>query len=245
MSSKVLSVIVPCYNEKDTIISLLNEVLKQPQVGEVIVIDDKSTDNSSNQIHSINDPRIRFIQNTVNKGKGFCVALGFNHATMPYVLIQDADLEYSPEEYGMLLAPLLADKADVVFGSRFLSSSSRRVLYYWHRLGNNFLTTLSNIFTNIDLTDMETCYKVMKNQIAKSLDIHERRFGIEPEITAKVAALKVRIFEVPISYNGRTYEEGKKITWRDGFSAIRCIVKYNQRSQKHNQLLRYKEICGS
>ena len=175
-------------------------------------------------------------------GKGFSVSRGFALANKPYVIVQDADLEYDPDEYPVLMKPLLEGKADVVFGSRFLSSSSRRVLYYWHRLGNNFLTVLSNIATNIDLTDMETCYKVMKIDIAKSLEIRENRFGIEPEITAKIAAMRVRIFEVPISYNGRTYEQGKKITWKDGFSALRCIFKYNTRNQKRSQLKKYNSL---
>ena len=239
-SQQSLSVIVPCYNEENTIVKLLTTVLNQPQVGELIVINDCSTDNSAILIRSIQDNRILLIENDKNMGKGFSVSTGLVNANMPYVLIQDADLEYDPQEYGALLQPLLDGKADVVFGSRFLVSTSRRVLYYWHRLGNNLLTTLSNIFTNLDLTDMETCYKVMKLEIAKCLYIQEKRFGLEPEITAKMAAMRVRIFEVPISYNGRTYEDGKKITWKDGFSAIRCILKYNTRIEKSKQFKKYQ-----
>ena len=237
-----LTVIIPCYNEEKTILTLLNTVLNQPQVGEVIVINDNSGDNSENLIRSLKDSRIKLLENERNMGKGFSVSRGFAAATLPFVLIQDADLEYDPHEYGALLQPLLDGKADVFFGSRFLVSTSRRVLYYWHRLGNNLLTTLSNLFTNIDLTDMETCFKVMKLDIAQSLNIQENRFGLEPEMTAKIAAMRVKIFEVPISYNGRTYEEGKKITWKDGFSAIRCIVKYNLKYQKRKQLKKYQSI---
>lgn len=236
---KILSVIIPCFNEEATIKELIASVLRQDSVGEIILIDDHSTDSSLEKVMSIRDRRLRVIRNSRNQGKGFSVSHGIADAKMPYVLIQDADLEYDPEEYENLLRPLIDGHADVVFGSRFLTAKSRRVLFYWHRLGNNLLTTLSNILTNIDLTDMETCYKVMKTDLAKSLDIKEHRFGIEPEITAKVAASKVRIFEVPISYKGRTYEEGKKITWKDGFSAIRCILKYNTRSEKKRQLNRY------
>jgi glycosyltransferase involved in cell wall biosynthesis len=243
MSSKrVLSVVIPCYNEEKTILALLASVLDQPQVGQVVIINDCSQDNSAALIKSVKDKRVLLLENHKNMGKGFSVSKGFAASTMPYVLIQDADLEYDPREYEVLLKPVLEGKADVVFGSRFLTSSSRRVLYYWHRLGNNFLTLLSNIFTNIDLTDMETCFKLMKREIAQAITIQENRFGLEPEMTAKLAAMKVRIFEVPISYNGRTYEEGKKITWKDGFSALRCIFKYNTKRQKRLQLDKYLSI---
>ena len=236
----LLTVVIPCYNEEKTILTLISTVLDQEIVGEVIVINDCSTDNSANLIRSITNERVKLIENEKNYGKGFSVSKGFSAATFPYVLIQDADLEYDPNEYLVLLKPLIDGKADVVFGSRFLASTSRRVLYYWHRLGNNFLTNFSNILTNIDLTDMETCFKVLKSEVAKSILIEENRFGLEPELTAKVAAMRVRIFEVPISYNGRTYQEGKKITWKDGFSAIRCIVKYNTPKQKKLQRIRYR-----
>jgi glycosyltransferase involved in cell wall biosynthesis len=238
----ILSVVIPCFNEEATIKDLIISVLKQNVVGEVLFIDDNSTDNSLEIAMSIRDRRVIILSNTQNEGKGFSVSKGLAAAQMPYVLIQDADLEYNPEEYEDLLRPLIDGDADVVFGSRFLTAKSRRVLFYWHRLGNHLLTTLSNILTNIDLTDMETCYKVMKIDVAKSLEIKEHRFGIEPEITAKVAASKVRVFEVPISYKGRTYEEGKKITWKDGLSAIRCILKYNTPREKRKQLKRYIKL---
>lgn len=236
---KTLTVVVPCFNEEKTILTLLSTVLDQPQVGQVVVVNDFSSDNSADLVRSLKSSRVLLLENDRNMGKGYSVSRGFAAATLPYVLIQDADLEYDPREYGALLAPILEGKADVVFGSRFLVSSSRRVLYYWHRLGNNFLTTLSNVFTNIDLTDMETCFKVMKLEIAQSLKIEEKRFGLEPEMTAKIAAMGVRIFEVPISYNGRTYEDGKKITWKDGFSAIRCVVKYSLPGEKRRTKSNY------
>jgi glycosyltransferase involved in cell wall biosynthesis len=225
--SPSLTVVVPCYNEEDTIKQLITRVLEQDAVREVIIINDASTDNSPKLIKEFQDQRIVCLENSINLGKGASVKKGFQIATSEYVLIQDADLEYSPEEYPRLLNPLVSGYADVVFGSRFLTYDSRRALYFWHRVGNKFLTLLSNMFTNIDLTDMETCYKVMRTDIAKQIDIKEKRFGLEPELTAKLAKMKVRIYEVGISYRGRTYLEGKKITWKDGISAIRCIIKYN------------------
>jgi glycosyltransferase involved in cell wall biosynthesis len=225
--SPSLTVVVPCYNEEETIKQLITRVLEQDAVREVIIVNDASTDNSRKLIKELKDQRIVFLENSINLGKGASVKKGFQIATSEYVLIQDADLEYSPEEYPRLLNPLVSGYADVVFGSRFLTYDSRRALYFWHRVGNKFLTLLSNMFTNIDLTDMETCYKVMRTDIAKQIDIKEKRFGLEPELTAKLAKMKVRIYEVGISYRGRTYLEGKKITWKDGISAIRCIIKYN------------------
>ena len=225
--SPSLTVVVPCYNEEDTIKQLVTRVLEQDAVREVIIVNDASTDNSAKLIKEFQDQRIVCLENSVNLGKGASVKRGFQIATSEYVLIQDADLEYSPEEYPRLLNPLVSGYADVVFGSRFLTYDSRRALYFWHRVGNKLLTLLSNMFTNIDLTDMETCYKVMRTDIAKQIDIKEKRFGLEPELTAKLAKMKVRIYEVGISYRGRTYLDGKKITWKDGISAIRCIIKYN------------------
>lgn len=222
-----LSVIIPCFNEEKTIEELVQRVLAQPQVFEVIIIDDCSTDQSTTKVMSITDARIVLHKNEKNLGKGASIWRGMKLAKAEYLVIQDADLEYSPEEYQRLLAPLVDGRADAVFGSRFLTYEARRALYYWHRLGNNFLTTLSNMLTNLDLTDMETCYKVMKTEYAQKLDLRENRFGVEPEITAKLAHMRIRVYEVPISYHGRTYADGKKITWKDGFRAIYCIVKYN------------------
>lgn len=239
-SEGTLSVIIPCFNEEETILNLLNKVAEQKEVGEIIVIDDCSTDNSLLKISEFQDSRLRTIKQPVNMGKGKAVSKGFQSATKPYVVIQDADLEYDPNEYSDLLEPILSGRADVVFGSRFLSGRTRRVLYYWHSLGNKFLTTLSNIFTDLYLSDMETCYKVMTLPVAQSLKIKENRFGLEPEMTAQIAAMKVRVYEVSISYYGRTYDEGKKITWKDGFSALRCIVKYNSRKNKRRYFENYR-----
>jgi glycosyltransferase involved in cell wall biosynthesis len=225
--SSCLTVVIPCYNEEMTIFEIVSRVLSQESVREVLVINDASTDRSLEKLSLIEDQRVTIINNPKNLGKGASVKVGFMNATSQFVLIQDADLEYSPEEYPRLLKPLQEGFADAVFGSRFLTYESRRALYFWHSLGNRFLTLLSNAFTNIYLTDMETCYKVMKVEFAQSLNIQENRFGLEPEITAKLAKMNARIYEVAISYQGRTYSEGKKITWKDGFSAIRCVIKYN------------------
>ena len=222
-----LSVVIPCFNEAETIEILLKKVLQQNVVGQVILVEDGSKEASVKIASSVKDSRLQIHQKEKNEGKGSAIKYGFSLVKLPYVVIQDADLEYDPTEYEALLKPLLSGHADVVYGSRFLSSGARRAVYYWHRLGNKFLTSLSNMFTNIDLTDMETCYKMMKSEIAKDLQLKEKRFGLEPEITAKLSKLKIRIYEVPISYYGRTYAEGKKITWKDGFSAIRCIIRYN------------------
>ena len=230
MNQKVkpcLSVVIPCFNEAETIETLLRKVLQQNVVGQVILVDDGSKDASVKIASSVKYSRLQIHQKEKNEGKGSAIKYGFSLVKLPYVVIQDSDLEYDPTEYEALLKPLLSGHADVVYGSRFLSSGARRAVYYWHRVGNKFLTSLSNMFTNIDLTDMETCYKMMKSEIAKDLQLKEKRFGLEPEITAKLSKLKIRIYEVPISYYGRTYAEGKKITWKDGFSAIRCIIRYN------------------
>ena len=235
-TNQVLSVIIPCFNEENSVLDLLKRVLSQSVVGQVVVIDDGSDDNSVLEISKISDPRLLLLKNEKNMGKGKSIWRGIQHADKEFLIIQDADLEYDPADYQALLQPLMNGKADVVFGSRFISNGPRRALYFWHRVGNNLLTLFSNMATNIDLTDMETCYKMMKTKYAKLLEIEEPRFGIEPEMTAKLAAMKIRIFEVPISYNGRTYDEGKKITWKDGFSALRCILKYNTRKQKKKQI---------
>ena len=224
-----LGVVIPVYNEEQTLHLIVNKVLARPEVAELVLVNDCSTDGTWNTMKDLvkTDPRIRIFTHEVNQGKGAALRTGFQHVQSEIIIIQDADLEYDPEEYPKLMQPILMRKADVVFGSRFLGSGMHRVLYYWHFLGNQFLTQLSNMFTNLNLTDMETCYKVFRKEVLKKIQIQENRFGFEPEITAKVAKMRIPIYEVSISYYGRTYEEGKKIGWRDGFRAIWCILKYN------------------
>jgi glycosyltransferase involved in cell wall biosynthesis len=226
-----LSVVMPVYNEASTVAEVIDVVLAQPAVVELICVNDCSSDGSGEVLDAlaVDRPRMRVHHHEVNLGKGAALRTGIAHATGSIVIIQDADLEYLPSEYPRMIRPILENHADVVFGSRFIGSEEHRVLYFWHSVGNTFLTLLSNMFTNLNLTDMETCYKAFRREIIQSITIEEPRFGFEPEITAKVANLGVRIYEVAISYHGRTYDEGKKIGWRDGFSAIRCILKYNLR----------------
>lgn len=223
-----LSVIMPIYNEEKTIGEVIRTALTQPLVGEIICVDDCSTDGSLQLLRSLKekDGRIRVETHSKNQGKGAALKTGIALAREPIVIIQDADLEYDPTEFPKMVGPILQNHADVVFGSRFIGSEARRVLYFWHAVGNRFLTVLSNMFTNLNLTDMETCYKAFRREIIQKIEIQEDRFGFEPEITAKVAGMAVRVYEVAISYKGRTYAEGKKVGWRDGFSAMRCIVKY-------------------
>ncbi len=225
-----LTAVMPVFNEAATVAEVIRVVLAQRPVQQLVIVDDCSTDGTWEKLQPLakNEPRIQIVRHEINQGKGAALRTGIAHATAPIVIIQDADLEYDPEEYHRLLAPILSGKADVVFGSRFVGSpSGHRVLYYWHSVGNKFLTTFSNMATGLNLTDMETCYKTFRREMIQKIKIHEDRFGFEPEITAKVARLKVRIYEVAISYNGRTYAEGKKIGWRDGFRALWCIFKYN------------------
>jgi glycosyltransferase involved in cell wall biosynthesis len=224
-----LSVVMPVYNEEGTVASVIQKVLAQRPVQELIVVDDCSKDGTWQVLQGLErvDKRLRLVRHENNQGKGAALRTGFRHASAPVVIIQDADFEYSPAEYHLVLAPILTGKADVVYGSRFIGSGAHRVLYYWHSVGNKFLTTLSNMATNLNLTDMETCYKTFRREVIEKITIEENRFGFEPEITAKISKLKLRVYEVAISYHGRTYEEGKKINWRDGFSALRCILKYN------------------
>jgi glycosyltransferase involved in cell wall biosynthesis len=218
---------VPCYNEEATVAELLARVLASPWVAQVIVVDDGSVDATREILAAVDDPRVQVVFQPVNQGKGAALREGFARATADYVVVQDADLEYDPAEYGVLLEPLESNQADVVFGSRFQSGRPHRVLYFWHSLGNRVLTLLSNMFTDLNLTDMETCYKVFRRDLIQSIELQENRFGIEPEITAKVARTGRPIFEVGISYSGRTYAEGKKIGWKDGVRAIVCIIRYS------------------
>jgi dolichol-phosphate mannosyltransferase len=226
-----LSLVMPAFNEEATIATALERCLAEPFVLEVIVVDDGSTDKTVAVLEGIDDPRIRVIQHPQNKGKGAAIRTGITAATGDYVGIQDADLEYDPADLARLLVPLDQGLADAVYGSRFMSNDYHRVLYYWHSVGNRLLTTASNMLTNINLTDMETCYKVFRRDLIQSIPLHENRFGFEPEITVKLAKRNVRIYEVGISYAGRTYAEGKKIGWKDGFSALRCLVKYRVKSE--------------
>jgi glycosyltransferase involved in cell wall biosynthesis len=224
-----LSVVMAVYNEQESVTQVLTTVLQQRPVQEIIVVDDSSSDNTWPilQVFVAGQPRIRLLRHEKNLGKGAALRTGFQHASAPIVIIQDADFEYDPAEYYLLLNPILTGRADVVYGSRFGGHGAHRVLYYWHSVGNKLLTTLSNMGTNLNLADMETCYKTFKREILEKISLEESRFGFEPEVTAKVARLGVRIFEVPISYYGRTYDEGKKVNWKDGFSALRCIIKYS------------------
>ncbi|MHC1704356.1 MAG: glycosyltransferase family 2 protein [Tenuifilaceae bacterium] len=235
MEIKRLSIIVPVYNEESTIHLILDKVKDVKLVNEiekeVIIVNDCSTDNTEGSILSYigknTDFNIQYYKHSINKGKGAALHTGIKSAKGEYLIIQDADLEYDPNEYNDLLKPILSGNADVVYGSRFVGSNPHRILFYWHSIGNKFLTSLSNMFTNLNLTDMETCYKLFNTKLIQSIKLYEQRFGFEPEVTAKVARVKdVRIYEVGISYYGRSYDEGKKIGWKDGFRAIYCILKY-------------------
>jgi glycosyltransferase involved in cell wall biosynthesis len=223
-----LTVVMPAFNEGASIATILKRVLAQGPVQEVVVVDDGSRDNTWDVLQTFaGNSRVKLFRHNRNQGKGAALRTGITHASAPYVVIQDADLEYNPEEYHVLLAPALAGLAAVVFGSRFSGGGAHRVLYFWHSVGNRIITTISNMATDLNLSDVETGYKLFRREVLQQVTIEENRFGFEPEIVAKVSKLKVPIYEVPISYCGRTYSEGKKIGWRDGFSALRCILKYN------------------
>ena len=224
-----ISVIIPCYNEEKTIEKIVNKILDLKDLDlEIIIINDNSTDSSNTIIENkLKNKVYKVINNKINSGKGYSIRRGLSSTTGDIIIIQDADLEYEPNDYYKIIEPFKLGIADVVYGSRFIGSEKKRVLYFWHTMGNKFLTFLSNIFTNLNLTDMEVGYKAFKSDVIKQINLQEDRFGFEPEITAKIAKKNLRIYEIGISYLGRKYIDGKKITWKDGFSAIRCILKYN------------------
>lgn len=230
--SPVLAVVMPCFNEAATIDEIVKRVLDSPWTNELIIVDDGSTDGTRDRLAAISDTRVNVILQPENRGKGAALRTGFAAATSPYLIVQDADLEYSPDEYGILIQPVLSGQADVVYGSRFLGGKPHRVLFFWHSIGNKFLTTLSNMMTDLNLTDMETCYKLFRTELIQSLDLKEDRFGIEPEMTAKIAAQRWRVWEVGISYAGRTFEEGKKIGWKDGVRAVWVIISTTSRAKR-------------
>lgn len=227
MESALLSVVIPVYNEREYILEIIQRVQDVGLANEIIVVDDFSTDGTRDVLAAIADPMVKVFFHDKNQGKGAALRTGFGKVSGDMIIIQDADLEYDPQEYQRLIKPILEGKADVVYGSRFAGGDAHRVVYFWHMLGNKFLTFLSNMFTNLTLTDMETCYKAFTLEVLNRFDVEESRFGFEPEFTAKVSKMDVRIYEVGISYFGRNYKEGKKVNWKDGFSALRCIVKYN------------------
>ena len=225
-----LSIIIPCFNERETVSKIINKIFTVVKIKfEIILIDDCSTDGTKEILHEIKKKYENLIieYNEINRGKGFCIKQGIKKASGDLLIVQDADLEYDPSDYEKILKPLINNNADVVFGTRFFTSNEKRVLYFWHSLGNKFLTLLSNCLSNLNLSDMECCYKAFKISVIKNINLKENRFGFEPEVTAKIAKKNLRIYEIGVDYHGRKYSEGKKITWKDGFSAIFCIIKYN------------------
>jgi len=228
-----LSIIIPCYNESATILSLIGAVKQSPVANkEIIIVDDGSRDGTRDILSTLKDPDVRVIFHKMNQGKGAALRTGFQEASGDICIVQDADLEYDPQEFPIVIQPIVDGKADVVFGSRFQSGRPHRVVYFWHRVGNGVLTLMSNFFTDLNLSDMETCYKAFRREVIQAINIRENRFGFEPEVTAKIAKMNLRIYEVGISYYGRTYDEGKKIGWKDGVRAIYCILKYNLWAQR-------------
>jgi glycosyltransferase involved in cell wall biosynthesis len=229
-----LSVVMPIYNERNTLREIVRRVLGVPRATELICVDDGSTDGSREILQDlqVEEPALKVLLQPRNLGKGAALRRGIQEATGDFVIIQDADLEYDPSDYPLLLGPLEADKADVVYGSRFAGGGPHRVLYFWHSVGNRILTLISNAFTDLNLTDMETCYKAFRREVVQAIPIEESRFGFEPEITVKIAKRRLRIYEVGISYSGRTYEEGKKIGWKDGMRALWCLLKYSLKERK-------------
>ena len=234
-----LTVAIPAYNEEETVESVIKTVLNTPLVGEVVVVNDFSTDDTASIVEKMatDDPRITFISHDRNQGKGAALRSGFKHASLPFVIVQDADLEYDPAEFELVVRPLIEDQCDVCYGSRYLKSNPRRVLKFWHTMGNRFLTTLSNMVTDLHVTDMETCYKAFKREVIQNIKIEENRFGFEPEITAKIARRHLRVFEVAISYFPRSAAQGKHIGWKDGVRAIWCIFKYGIWRRNHNVMV--------
>ncbi|MGE9267150.1 MAG: glycosyltransferase family 2 protein [Verrucomicrobiales bacterium] len=227
--AKNLTVVVPTYNEEATLSTVMERVLAQPMVGEVIIVDDGSHDDTKKiaEEWAGKEPRVRFLIHEENRGKGAALRTGFQAAKLPFVLVQDADMEYDPEDYAKVMAPLLADEADVVYGSRYLKKDTRRVMRFWHTTGNRVLTTASNMFSDLYVTDMETCYKCFRREVIQAIPLEEERFGFEPEVTAKLARMKLRVMETSIHYYPRGYDEGKKIGWKDGVRALWCIFRFN------------------
>lgn len=227
-SERPLTVVIPAYNEEKTVAQVIDTVLNVALVGEVIVVDDCSKDRTAEIVTAIaeREPRVNLLRHEVNQGKGAALRTGFQGATLPYVIVQDADLEYDPNEFELVVGPLIEDKCDVCYGSRYLRDNPRRVLRFWHTMGNRFLTTLSNMATDLYVTDMETCYKAFRREVIQNIEIEENRFGFEPEITAKIARRRLRVMEVAVSYYPRSFSEGKHIGWKDGVRAIYCIFKY-------------------